>query len=268
MNTSKVHLTDGDEPLVKYTGVYTVAYNASSAFSVYRDDAHYSEYGANWTVFQRRFDGSVDFNRNWSAYDNGFGDVEGEHWLGLAKLYHILSTERHELLIELEPFDGDIVYAKYDDFGIKNADERYEIKIIGKYSGTAGDSLQYHLRRKFATVDKEGAHRKCAKEFSGGGWFAYCFHMHLNGFYRQRDSMKQCGISWLSFKDSYSFKASKMMVRPYSYRTKLRLLLRFSKGIAPKRLSTQNKASDGRSKTSSKQLFASNHRAASAKNKK
>ena len=33
-------------------------------------------------VVQRRQDGSEDFYRDWLDYQEGFGKVDGEHWLG------------------------------------------------------------------------------------------------------------------------------------------------------------------------------------------
>ena len=34
-------------------------------------------------VFQRRTDDAVDFDRNWTDYLKGFGDVVGSYWLGI-----------------------------------------------------------------------------------------------------------------------------------------------------------------------------------------
>ena len=43
--------------------------------------------GGGWLVVQRRQDGSVDFNRTWLEYEDGFGKLTGEFWYGLRALH-------------------------------------------------------------------------------------------------------------------------------------------------------------------------------------
>ncbi|KAL1398188.1 hypothetical protein pipiens_002418 [Culex pipiens pipiens] len=44
-----------------------------------------------WLVIQHRFDGSVDFNRSWAEYRDGFGVVgpSSEFWLGLEAVFQL-----------------------------------------------------------------------------------------------------------------------------------------------------------------------------------
>uniref|UniRef100_A0A182WBG0 Fibrinogen C-terminal domain-containing protein n=1 Tax=Anopheles minimus TaxID=112268 RepID=A0A182WBG0_9DIPT len=171
-----------------------------------------------WIVFQWRFNGSLLFNRSWNDYRAGFGDTEGEHWLGLENLHKLLAKGPHELLVVMENQDGEIGYAHYDNFSIGTAVERYPIKTIGEYSGTAGDSLSFHIGSKFTTYDQDNDSRKfnCASMLHGGWWFNSCYASFLNGEYipYQPKSYKEGGLIWIAFVGPFSsLKSSKMMVR-------------------------------------------------------
>lgn len=52
-------------------------------------------YSIGWIVFQRRFNGSVDFYRDWNAYKHGFGDLRSEFWLGNEKIHQLTSEGEH-----------------------------------------------------------------------------------------------------------------------------------------------------------------------------
>ena len=99
--------------------------------------------GGGWTVFQRRLNGSFDFYLDWAAYKIGFGDLDGEFWLGNDNIHRLTATEDIILRVDLEDVDGNVKYAKYTSFKVADEGDKYRL-LIGGYSGTAGDSLAYH----------------------------------------------------------------------------------------------------------------------------
>ena len=90
--------------------------------------------GRGWTVFQRRVDGSVDFDRNWVDYKNGFGNLSGEFWLGLDKIHRLSATGQNVLRVDLESFENETAYAVYESFSVGNERLVY-ILNVGNYSG-------------------------------------------------------------------------------------------------------------------------------------
>ena len=114
----------------RISGVYRVNPDNASAFDVYRDQ---TTAGGGWTVFQKRLNGSVDFNRVWKDYKQGFGNLSEEFWLGLDKI-HRLTKERSKLRVDLEGFNGQTSYAEYDLFGVANEGNNYRL-TLGTYAG-------------------------------------------------------------------------------------------------------------------------------------
>ena len=173
--------------------------------------------GGGWNVFQRRKDGSVDFYLNWADYEDGFGDIKEESWLGLSKIHRLTQDGTdYTLRVDLEDFDNETRYAKYSTFNIGDNTTDYTI-TVGGYSGDAGDSLAYHNGRKFSTKDRDNDLNSgnCAVAFSGAWWYNTCHASNLNGLYL-RGSHKSFanGIEWTAWKGYYcSLKFSEMKVR-------------------------------------------------------
>ena len=170
--------------------------------------------GGGWTVFQTRQDGSVDFYRNWTHYENGFGDLTGEFWLGLSKIHHLTKEGSNTLRVDLGDFEGNTAYANYSTFSVGNSSTEY-ILTIRRYSGTAGDSLAFHSGKEFSTRDRDNDKRSntCPQEREGAWWFHHCNHSHLNGHYytNPTEASGENGINWRGFKgNGYSLRFSEM----------------------------------------------------------
>ena len=63
--------------------------------------------GGGWIVIQRRLPGGTEnFTRKWADYENGFGDMSGEFWLGLSNIHCLTAREKLELRIDMITEDG------------------------------------------------------------------------------------------------------------------------------------------------------------------
>eukprot|EP00058_Branchiostoma_floridae_P024298 XP_002609788.1 hypothetical protein BRAFLDRAFT_78620 [Branchiostoma floridae] len=186
-----------------------------------------------WTVIQNRFDGSVNFYRRIGDYRHGFGDIAGEHWLGLKVLHALTGGDtNYELRIELEDWGGSSAWAKYSKFKIAGEREKYKLTVSG-YEGNASDSFVYNSQQcGFSTRQDDSPYRHCAEE-QGGGWW-YCSRVcersrsNLNGPYFKPDHYRHeentgLGVYWKGWKTHQrehsrdSLKATRMMIRPSDF---------------------------------------------------
>ncbi|CAC5416144.1 ANGPT4 [Mytilus coruscus] len=117
------------------SGVYTIylADNVSGK-NVYCDmDVD----GGGWVVIQRRSEWRVKFERTWNEYENGFGEVTGEHWLGNKFIHLLTNSGKYELRFNVETTGGVEMYSVYKSFKLGDAATQYQITVNG-YNGNTG----------------------------------------------------------------------------------------------------------------------------------
>ena len=90
--------------------------------------------GGGWTVFQKRYNGAVDFFRGWNDYKQGFGNLNSEFWLGLNKIHRLTARSSNKLRVDLEDFHGKTVFAEYNSFSVASERAKYLLGL-GVYSG-------------------------------------------------------------------------------------------------------------------------------------
>nr|XP_020039067.1 angiopoietin-4 [Castor canadensis] len=199
------------------SGVYTIhVANMTQPKKVFCDmEAN----GGGWTLIQRRENGSVNFQRNWKDYKEGFGDPAGEHWLGNEVMHQLTSRAAYSLRVELKDWEGHEAYAQYERFHLGSEGQLYRLSLSG-YSGSAGRQTSLALQdTNFSTsdADNDNCFCKCAQMMSGGWWFDACGLSNLNGIFYPVDQhiRKLNGIRWHYFSGpSYSLRATRMMMRP------------------------------------------------------
>ncbi|XP_073697803.1 microfibril-associated glycoprotein 4-like [Garra rufa] len=160
-----------------------------------------------WTVIQRRMDGSVNFYRPWNQYKRGFGNVESEYWLGLENMYQLTSNRKYMLRVDLEDFEGRKGFALYSSFSVDCETDGYTLHVLEFTDGGAGDSLSYHNGQKFSTFDKDQDtdSNNCAKLYLGAFWYQACHHANPNSVYLwgEDPTIFAIGNVWYTWKNNW-----------------------------------------------------------------
>ena len=170
---------------VMSSGVYTIANFCGVKCSNTRVYCDTTSGGGGWTVIQRRKDGSVDFkNRDWVKYEDGFGYLNGEFWMGLRSMHCLTSQGNWELRIDYKLKNGTESYLHYNKFVIGSAEDQYPLNISGFDSIGLSDPFDNGILlsgMKFTSRDRDNdlGSDNCALH-RGGWWFHSCSHIDLN----------------------------------------------------------------------------------------
>lgn len=188
-----------------------------------------------WTVFQKRSGAQVKFDRNWTAYKNGFGNLTNDHWLGLKKVFSLTKSKnkRWTMRVELQDHEGATAFAEYNNFKLGTERSGYKLKV-GKYRGTAGDAIRGVTKGQdqngfgFSAMgrDNDGcdpclfgdiAQMECVASDGGGWWFSRCGSASLHGYWHPAGDHIgwASGLHWDTWKTGapYSLKATRMMIK-------------------------------------------------------
>ncbi|TMW47269.1 hypothetical protein DOY81_007650 [Sarcophaga bullata] len=142
-----------------------------------------------WTVIQRRFNGGVDFYRSWSDYKAGFGNLDGEFFIGLDKLHALTATLKPVvLLIFMRDVHGTASYVRYSNFQVASERENYKLISVGSFMGNTENRLSLHVGYPFSTKDRDNdqSYENCAVVNNGAWWYNRCFSSDLNARYNYK----------------------------------------------------------------------------------
>ncbi|XP_062619177.1 fibroleukin-like, partial [Saccostrea cucullata] len=175
-----------------------------------------------WTAIQKRLDGSVTFDRNWTDYKNGFGSPEQNVWIGNDIIHQLTKENSSSLYVSITLQNGTTLYEMYDRFSISKEAGKYQLFLAGPANGTLGDSMLDTGNpfldlsgMYFSTPNRDNdrfSDGHCAADSyrRGGWWFNWCTYAFLNGQW----SPESWYNPWYpTVNDSTQIKETLMMIR-------------------------------------------------------
>jgi len=127
---------------------------------------------------------SISFNRSWDEYKHGFGDTEGNYWIGNNVLTWLTENGKYMLKFDLQSRrSGKWFYAEYSTFVVLPEAQNYKLQVAG-YKGNAGkDSFSKHSEMMFTTYDRDNdqwSSGNCAVPRGDGFWYKRCDYCAVN----------------------------------------------------------------------------------------
>ena len=155
-------------------------------------------------TIQRRISNSVDFDRDWDDYVNGFGEEDGNYWMGLEEIHQLTATHDVSLFIDIETFEGEPFTLKLETFSVGDATTHYTMHYTGESQSSDRVKRPIFLSRysgkMFTTRDRDNDFwdtGNCASEsgyYSGGWWYDGCGPISPNGNYQGDHTPTRTGI--------------------------------------------------------------------------
>ena len=166
------------------SGVYKLNRKTFSCIDVYCD---MNTANGGWIVIQRNKRNSlVSFNKNWTDYEEGFGDLNTEFWYGLDNIQFLTKNGTWEMRVDYQRNDKTWSYLHYNQFSVGSASEEYPL-TVGRFTGVGPDWFndQYHPLNgmKFSTPDNDNDKNSdnCAARYGSGWWYiSYCYDININ----------------------------------------------------------------------------------------
>ena len=163
------------------SGVYKISLsNFANSVDAYCD---MTTDGGGWIVIQRnRKDNVVSFNRNWTDYEEGFGDLNTEFWYGIKPLHYLTDNGQWEMRVDYQDEHKRWSYLYYNQFSVGSASEEYPL-TVGGFAGLGTDRFTYHNGMKFSTPDNDNdksGGSNCAVTYQSGWWYSSCYSININ----------------------------------------------------------------------------------------
>ena len=152
-------------------------------------------------TIQRRVSDSVDFNRGWDDYVTGFGEEDGNYWIGLEEIHQLTTMHDVDLNMNIETYEGEPFTMTLERFTVGSVATNYQMHFWGY--AQSSDRVQGSIftdrynGTMFTTRDRDNDSRSsnCAADiYRGGWWYSRCTRISLNGDYEGDVTPTNTGI--------------------------------------------------------------------------